>query len=132
MVRRGLGKDFDDYVADLLREYPQIRIQLAIKNDDGQVIGGLCGYSILGTMTLDDLWVDKRYLGQGYGKDLMMNAERIARERKCIALQTACFTFQNLDFLKNQGFDTFGVSDVYPNGVKEYYLIKRLERNLVD
>jgi len=30
-----------------------------------------------------------------------------------------------------KGFDTFGVSDVYPNGVKEYYLIKRLERSLV-
>jgi hypothetical protein len=62
----------------------------------------------------------------------MICAERIARERKCIALQTACFSFQNLGFLKNQGFDTFGVSDVYPNGVKEYYLIKKLERNLVD
>jgi len=131
-VRRGLGKNFDDHVAGLLKEHPQIALQLVIKNNDEQVIGGLCGYSILGTMTLDDLWVDKRYRGLGYGRNLMICAERIARERKCIALQTACFSFQNLGFLKNQGFDTFGVSDVYPNGVKEYYLIKKLERNLVD
>jgi len=61
----------------------------------------------------------------------MTQADRIARERKCTALQTACFSFQNLDFLRNQGFESFGVSDVYPNGVKEYYLIKRLERSLV-
>jgi GNAT superfamily N-acetyltransferase len=128
-VRRGLGKNFDDHVADLLKEYPHTKIQLVIKNDEGRVIGGLCGYSVLGTLTVDDLWIDEKYRGQGYGKDLMVHAETTARERKCIALQTACFSFQNLDFLKKFGFDTFGVSDVYPRGVKEYYLIKRLERN---
>ena len=128
IVRRGLGKNFDDHVINLLKEYPHTGIQLIIKNDEGQVIGGLCGYSVLGTMTLDDLWVDERYRSQGYGKDLLMYAETIAKERGCIALQTACFSFQNLGFMKSQGFDTFGVSDVYPRGVKEYYLIKRIEK----
>ena len=79
-------------------------------------------------MTLDDLWVDKRYRGHGYGKDLLMYAERVAKERSCIALQTACFSFQNLEFMRNYGFDAFGVSDVYPRGVKEYYLIKKLKK----
>jgi GNAT superfamily N-acetyltransferase len=126
VVRRGLGKDFDDNVANQLKEYPHTGIQLIIKNDEMQVIGGLCGYSVLGTMTLDDLWVDKGYRGQGFGKDLLMHAEKIAKDRKCIALQTACFSFQNLEFMMSQGFDTFGVSEVYPNEVKEYYLIKRI------
>jgi len=128
IVRRGLGKNFDDHVNDLLKKYPHTKIQLIIKNDDEQVIGGLCGYSVLGTMTLDDLWVDEKYRGQGYGKELMRHAEKVAWERRCIALQTACFTFQNLDFLRRYGFETFGVSDVYPRGVKEYYLIKRIKR----
>lgn len=127
-VRRGLGKNFDNHVNDLLKKYPHTKIQLVIKNDDGYVIGGLCGYSVLGTMTLDDLWVEEKYRGQGYGKELMMHAEKVARERKCIALQTACFTFQNLDFMRKYGFETFGVSDVYPRGVKEHYLIKRIKR----
>ncbi len=126
VVRRGLGKDFDDHVAGLLKEHPQVKIQLVIKDKGGQVVGGLCGYSILGTMTLDDLWVDERYQGQGYGRDLLMCAEETARARNCIALQTACFSFQNLGFLKNHGFDVFGESDIYPKAVKEYYLIKRL------
>jgi GNAT superfamily N-acetyltransferase len=99
VVRRGLGKNFDDHVANLLKEYPHTGIQLIIKNDEGQVIGGLCGYSVLGTMTLDDLWVDEGYRGRGLGKDLLMNAEKTAKERKCIALQTACFSFQNLGFM---------------------------------
>jgi hypothetical protein len=57
-----------------------------------------------------------------------MYAETIAKERNCIALQTACFSFQNLEFMKKQGFNTFRVSDVYPQGVKEHYLIKRFEK----
>jgi GNAT superfamily N-acetyltransferase len=128
VVRRGLGKNFDDRITNLLKEYPHTGIRLVLKNDERQVIGGLCGYSVLGTMTLDGLWVDKRYRSQGYGKDLLMYAETIAKERNCIALQTACFSFQNPNFMMSQGFDTFGVSDVYPRGAKEHYLIKRFEK----
>ncbi len=126
VVRRGLGKDFDNNVADLLKEHPQIKIQLVIKDNDTRVLGGLSGYSVLGTMTLDDLWVDDRYRGLGYGRDLLACAEKTARERGCIALQTHCFSFQNFGFLKAHGFEEFGESDVYPKAVKEYYLIKRL------
>ncbi len=129
VVRRGLGKNFDDHVAALLKKYPHTNIQLVIKNDDGKVIGGLDGYSVLGTVTVDDPWVDEQYRGQGYGKDLLMYAERIAKERNCIALQTACFSFQSLGFLRRYGFEPFGVSDVYPREVKEYYLIKKLGKN---
>ncbi|TFG10879.1 GNAT family N-acetyltransferase, partial [Candidatus Thorarchaeota archaeon] len=125
-VRRGLGKNFDDHVGELLKKYPQIPLQLIIRKNNGEVIGGFCGYSILGTMTIDDLWVHARYRGQGYGTDLLEHAEAIARERKCMAVQTACFSFQNLAFLRGRGFEPFGVSDVYPKSVKEYYLIKRL------
>ena len=127
IVRRGLGKNFDDNVARLLKRYPHTPIKLIIKNDERQVVGGLSGYSVLGTMTISDLWIDERYRQQGHGRDLMTYAERAAKERNCIALQSACFTFQNLDFMKKFGFEPFGVSDVYPRGVKEYYLIKRLD-----
>lgn len=127
IVRRGLGRNFDDNVAKLLKRFPHTPIKLVIKNDEGQVIGGLSGYSVLGTMTIDNLWVAERYRQQGYGKDLLVCAERTAKERNCIALQSACFTFQNLEFMKKYGFEPFGVSDVYPRGEKEYYLIKRFK-----
>lgn len=129
IVRRGLGKNFDDNVAALLKKYPHTSIKLVIKNDEGQVIGGLSGYSVLGTMTVHDFWIAERYHHQGYGLNLLLHAERVAKERDCIALQSACFTFQNLDFMKKYGFEPFGVSDVYPRGVKEYYLIKRLNED---
>lgn len=126
IVRRGLGKNFDDNVEGLLKEYPHTPIKLIIKNDESKVIGGLSGYSVLGTMTVQDLWVQERYRHKGYGLELVLYAERVAKERNCIALQSACFTFQNLEFMKRFGFQPFGVSDVYPRGEKEYYLIKRI------
>jgi len=125
IVHAGMGKHVDEHVGELRKENREIRIKSIIKNDDEQVIGGILGYTTLGTMNIEEFWVDERYRGQGYGKDLLMNAEALARENDCIAVQTACFTFQNLDFLYKHGYSAYGVSDAYPNGVKEYYLIKK-------
>ncbi len=127
IVRKGLGSNFEKHVSDLLKENPKIEIKLVIKNDDGQVIGGLCGYTILKTLNMAKLWVDERYRGQGYGMGLLMHAEKLAKEKGCIAGQTACFSFQELDFLKKHGYTEYGVSDGYPKGVKEYYLIKKFQ-----
>jgi len=127
IVRKGLRSNFEKHVNDLMKEYPQTGYKLVIKNDDGQVIGGVNGYTILGTMNVVALWVDERYRGQGYGRDLLLHAEELAKEKGCIAGQIACFSFQNLDFLKKQGYSPHGVSDAYPEEVKEYYLIKKFQ-----
>ena len=125
IVRKGLGTNVDEHVRGLQKEYPHTGFKLVIKNDDRQVIGGVNGYTTLGTMFVRGLWVDERNRGQGYGKDLLKHAEELAKEKGCIAGQTACFSFQNLDFLRKQGYETLGDSDGYPNEVKEYYLIKK-------
>ncbi|MFW9909663.1 MAG: GNAT family N-acetyltransferase [Candidatus Thorarchaeota archaeon] len=125
IVHAGMGKHVDEQVGELRRENREIRIKSIIKNDHRQVIGGILGYTTLGTMNIEEFWVDERYHSQGYGIDLLMKAEALARENNCIAVQTACFTFQNLDFFHKHGYSAYGVSDAYPNGVKEYYLIKK-------
>ena len=125
IVRKGLGSNIEKHVSDLMKEYPHTGYKLVIKNDDGQVIGGVNGYTTLGTMFVVGLWVDEKFRGQGYGKDLLIHAEKLAKDKGCIASQTACFTFQNLGFMKKQRYNTFGVSDGYPRDVKEYYLINK-------
>lgn len=103
IVGRGLGSNFEKHVSDLMKEYPHTGYKLVIKNDDGQVIGGVSGYTTFGTMNVEAFWVDERYRGQGYGRDLLLHAEELAKEKDCIAGQIACFSFQNLDFLKKTG-----------------------------
>lgn len=125
IVRKGLGSNFDEFVAQVLKEYPQTGFKFVIKDNDEKVIGGVNGYTTMGTMFIEGLWVAETYRRQGYGKKLLQQAEKLAKERRCVAIQSACFTFQNLEFARNQGFKNYGISDAYPNEVKEHYLIKR-------
>ena len=124
-IYEGMRVDTIDKLGDLRHLYPEIALRMVIKNKEGRVVGGLRGYTTLGTINIGALWVDEEYQNQGYGKDLLMTAESLAKGKGCIAGQTACFTFQNLDFFKKQGYNEYGCLDSYPNGVKEYLLIKR-------
>ena len=125
IVRGGLGSNFDEHVSQVQKEYPHEGFNFIIKNNDGKVIGGIKGYTTLGTMFIEGIWVAESYRGHGYGKDLLLHAEKLAREKHCVANQAACFTFQNLEFMKKQGFNFYGHTDAYPNEVKEYFLIKK-------
>ena len=125
IVRAGLGSNFDTFVQSVLKEYPHTGYGSVIKNDDREVIGGISGYTTMGILNIAELWVDEKHRGLGYGKDLLRYAETLAKERRCIAGQIACFSFQNLEFLKGQGYEILGFSEAYPNDVKEYYLTKK-------
>lgn len=124
-VRSGLGRNFDKHVQSVMKEYPHTDYISVIKNDDGDVIGGISGYTTLGILHIAELWVDKKHRGLGYGKDLLIHTEAHAKEKGCVAGQIACFSFQNLEFLKSQGYGILGFSDAYPNDVREYYLTKK-------
>ena len=125
IIHEGMRKYNKEKLGDLRSIHPEIGIKLVIKNDGGRVIGGLSGYTTLGTMNIGELWVDEEYRNQGYGMELLATSETLAKEQGCIAGQIACFTFQGLDFLKSQGYNSDGYFDGYPKGVKEYLLIKR-------
>ncbi|MFX1607144.1 MAG: GNAT family N-acetyltransferase [Promethearchaeota archaeon] len=125
IVRSGLGRNFDKHVQNILKEYPHTDYCAVLKNEDGKVIGGISGYTTLGILNIAELWVDDRYRGLGYGKDLLIHAETLAQKRRCIAGQIACFSFQNVEFLKSHGYEILGFSDAYPNDVNEYYLTKK-------
>ena len=124
-IYQGMAEYTKEKLGNLRKIYPEIGIRLIIKNDEKQVIGGLRGYTTLGTMNFGELWIADEYRNQGYGNDLLRAAESIAKEKGCIAGQTACFTFQNLEFLRSQGYTEYGCLDGYPNNAKEYLLIKR-------
>ncbi|MFW9805311.1 MAG: GNAT family N-acetyltransferase [Candidatus Thorarchaeota archaeon] len=125
IVREGLGMNFNMNVQNVMKEHPHIDYCSVIKSNDGKVIGGISGYTTLGILNIAEFWVDDEYHGLGYGKSLLMHAETLAKERSCIAGQIACFSFQNLEFLKSQGYEILGSSDAYPYDVKEYYLTKK-------
>jgi ribosomal protein S18 acetylase RimI-like enzyme len=125
IVHEGLGRNFKENVSELQETHPDTKIKLIIRHTDNRVIGGIHAGTVLGTMYIDYFWIDEKYRRQGYGRDLLMEAERIAKERGCISGQAWVLSFQNLTFFQELGYEIFGVSENYPEPTKEYYLIKR-------
>ncbi len=125
VLHKGLREYVAEHIGKLRKKNPGIQINLIIKNEEGQVIGGLNGSSILKALYIDQLWIDEQYRGQGYGKELTMVAERIAQKEGCISSLAMVYSFQSPEFFQKLGYEIFGVSDGYPKPIKEYYFIKK-------
>jgi GNAT superfamily N-acetyltransferase len=109
-----------------LLQQPGININLALKDEAGQVFGGILCDTFLYCLYIDVLWVHESLRGLGYGKALILEAERIAKEHGCTFAHTCTFIYQAPDFYQAIGYTIFGVLDDYPNGIKQYFLKKRL------
>ena len=77
-------------------------------------------------LDIDVMWVHESLRGQGYGKALILEAERIAKEHGCTFAHTCPFSYQNPAFYQAVGYPIFAMLDDYPNGLKQYFLKKRL------
>ena len=88
---------------------------LAVTADDGHTIAGLVGHTGWGWLEIEILWVDELLRGQGFGRRLMDDAERIARERGCTGMHLDTPGLQTPGFYKMLGFETFGVLENYPD-----------------
>ena len=106
-------------------DIPTPDISLVLKDNNGNIIGGVITSMLTGIMHLEVLWIDEMYRGRGYGKDLVLQAERIGKEKGYPTSQTWALSFQSPEFFKKFGYEVFGVSDGYPDSIKEYFLIKR-------
>ncbi|MHA1933967.1 MAG: GNAT family N-acetyltransferase [Candidatus Thorarchaeota archaeon] len=125
ILHAGLGKFVAEHVGELRKNNPEIEIKLVIKNHGGDVIGGIRAGTTLKTMYIENLWIDEKYRGRGYGKELMMESERRAKENGCISGQTWVMSFHSPEFFQKLGYDAFGVSNGYPESIMEFYFIKR-------
>jgi GNAT superfamily N-acetyltransferase len=105
---------------------PGIDVRLALRDEEEQIVGGLLASTTVRVMALEQLWVDAEYRGKGFGKKLLAEAERIAAEHGCIAVQGSCLSFQAPEFFFGLGYDSFGTVEVYLDGHIEHLLSKPL------
>jgi len=59
----------------------------------------------------------------GYGRKLLLDAEKIAKEKRCDFIKLDRLSFQALDLYKNEGFEIFGTIE-NAGGHIHYYLKK--------
>ncbi|MBV4545290.1 GNAT family N-acetyltransferase [Pseudomonas triticicola] len=99
---------------------------LMVKDQNGEILGGLYGRMIFRWMFIELLSVPEQGRGQGLGSKLMAQAEALAREKNCYGLWLDTFDFQAPEFYRKLGFSQFGEIVDYPPGHKRHYFQKRL------
>jgi GNAT superfamily N-acetyltransferase len=102
-------------------------IGLALKHPEtGASDGGLTARIGFGWMFVELLFVPERLRGQGVGRQLMEQAEAVARDKGCTGIWLDTFTFQAPGFYQKLGYAVFGEIGNYPPGSSRFFLSKRL------
>lgn len=97
-----------------------------IKTSHGVVLGGANGVAYYGCLYVDMLWLKDELRKQGLGKQLMMKAEKIGRERRCTFSTVATMDWEALPFYQKLGYEIEFVREGYANESKMYMLRKEL------
>ena len=119
-------RDFNIEQSKGLSTKPETSINLTLKSEIGEVVGGIRSRAFYQSLTIDFLWIDERFRRMGYGKDLMLKVEGLAKEEGCISANTMTYSFQAPHFYEKLGYKIVGVFEEYPEGIKKYFLEKRL------
>jgi GNAT superfamily N-acetyltransferase len=109
-----------------LLQKPGIDVNLLLKDEEGRAWGGIFCETWLYSLYIDVLWIDERCRGQGNGRALIEEAERIAREHGCILAHTSTFSYQAPGFYQRMGYTTFAALDAFSDGITQYFLKKVL------
>lgn len=98
----------------------------AVKDDQGQIGGGIVATRNHQCMTVDYLWVAPSRRGCGIGSSLVAAVERDARQAGCTVVWLNTFGFQAPRFYARLGYELFGTLDNCMNGHSQYFFKKAL------
>ena len=114
---------FNVSVTGVSAYYP---VNYFLKNQRGEVMGGLLGAIWGGWLHITYLWVDEAVRGRDFATMMMDQAEAYARERHCHSIMLDTHSFQARPFYEKRGFEAFGTLDDWPPGHKKFFLKKKL------
>ncbi|OHX16342.1 GNAT family N-acetyltransferase [Chromobacterium sphagni] len=100
---------------------------IRLEDEEGQVAGGLWGYTNFGWLYVQLLAAPAAARGQGLGRRLMEQAEAEARARGCVGAWVDTFTFQAPAFYEGLGYQRFAELADYPPGHSRVFYHKRFE-----
>ena len=123
-VLEALWHGLDGFNRSVLGSYDYARLAVAVRNEDGDVIGGLCGDLLWDWLHVQCLWVDEGLRDRGVGTKLVRMAEDAAISKGIDNIHLETTSFQALDFYLKNGYEVFGQLEGKPAGHTWYYLKK--------
>jgi GNAT superfamily N-acetyltransferase len=120
-------KAFNDRVS---RHHRAIRpvgprpLDILVRDDKNEIVGGLIASTYWGWLDIDDLWVTENLRGQGLGRRLLRMAEEEARARGCSRAKLRTFSFQARGFYEKEGYRVVGELEDYPPGETFHWMRK--------
>lgn len=113
--------------AALKKHMERIRpFSVFIKDSRGAVFGGASGVTYYGSLYVDMLWLKEELRGHGLGKKIMMEAERIGKERNCTFATVNTMDWEGLSFYQKIGYYIEFVREGYQKNSTMYFLRKEL------
>ncbi len=125
-VSRALWKGLVKFNREQAGPLRYTRVVLSIRNDRGQLLGGLILQSYWRESYIELLWLSARARKSGFGSLLIQEAERRARRRGSRLIHLNTFSFQAPGFYEKHGYRHFGSMSGSPKGASRHFYVKRL------
>lgn len=102
------------------------QITLGIE-ENGQLIAGLLAYiSVYKILYIDTLFVEEEYRRKGYGKILIEEAEKRAKQMGVNTIRLDTFNWQGKDFYLAMNYEQVGFYRNSEDNYEEYFFLKKL------
>jgi ribosomal protein S18 acetylase RimI-like enzyme len=102
------------------------RLAIFLRDEAGQIVGGLCGWTWWGCCAIDELWIAEHARGREYGTRMIGLAEQEARARGCHQITLTTMSFQAPDFYRKLGYEEYAILDGFVGGHVRHYFRKSL------
>ncbi len=97
-----------------------------MRDENGKLVGGIWGYINWNWLQVGLVWLSEDLRGGGYGKQLLLALEGVARERGCEFAHLDTFSYQARPFYENLGYEVFATLENYPLGQQRFFMKKVL------
>lgn len=101
-------------------------LAIFVRDADGALRAGIAGFTWLGWMQVNVLWVREDQRGLGLGSTLLAAAEAEGRARGAHTCLLETHTFQAPDFYPKYGYQVYATIEGYPPGHSKLLFRKRL------
>ncbi|WP_246685786.1 GNAT family N-acetyltransferase [Mesorhizobium sp. B2-4-6] len=99
---------------------------LALRDEQGRVVGAAAGYSWAGIAELTLMWVDEAYRGLGHGRKLLDAFVAEAAARGSLRIWVSTHDFQAPGLYEKAGFERMAELTGWPEGHSNIILCKTI------